>query len=127
MTADHHFIQAAQLRGGDIIVSAYHEWESDGRLKLGEPYHVNEAKLVTPQSNVVSVTKRGSPGEYRTYEPNEPVIILHRKFDAKFIDSAREVLHGLATHGHRDEAKRLERIIQQHNVTPAERKPLAPR
>lgn len=111
---DPKYIPASELRPGHILVSAYEEWEADGKVKLGEPYYVKSAKRVIEGSRSL-LDVRSQTGHQRMYRLSERVAILYTPIegdDLTLIEGAVEVL---TKHGYIDESETLQRVVTQHN------------
>ncbi|CPT92926.1 Uncharacterised protein [Mycobacteroides abscessus] len=111
---DPKYIQASDLQPGHVLVSAYEEWESDGRIKLGDPFYVKSTKRVIEGSRAV-LDVRGQTGHQRLYRLSERVAILYTPIEGDDLNSIEKAQEVLTRHGYIDEAESLKRVVEQHN------------
>lgn len=114
-----HYIKANQLKSGYVIVSAFHDWEPDGRLKPGDPFHVKTAKREYGGNSPLeafSVTSRA--GKHRTYLSTEWVAVEYQPIEGTDLNAIAEAIEVLTRYGYADEANTIKTTVAEHNSPP---------
>ncbi|WP_195173517.1 hypothetical protein [Mycobacteroides abscessus] len=119
----HVYIRASKLRKGHVILSAFQEWETDGRLKAGQPFKVGE---VRGESDQVYVTAENAPDPTkvsitetfryrRRYHIDEPVLLEYDKITDDHRAALEQAANLLAAYGYGREGRNLIGLVTQHN------------
>lgn len=117
------YASAAQLREGDLIVSAYGVTEPDGRLVPSEPFEAGKVSTnIHLRDEVIDVAKKGgTEADLRKYRRYERVLVRWVPMDEHAQDGLNAAISILELYGHRSEASLLKSVIKDHVTPPNER------